>query len=232
MRLAAALLLPFAALAQASGQTPVQTPAATPAKKPAVHHPAAAGASALPANIPRVPGIAKPLYALRYIDIKVGTGAPAPPTVLGSSQADSKVMFYTVRYTGWLAKDGKKFDSSYDHPGGEPFTFPFGVRRVIPGWDTGFDGMKIGGKRRLFIPWQLAYGTAGSPVRGVEPQAIPPKSDLIFDIELVDAADHPPAPLAPPAAPPVPKPTPAEPAKPTEPATPPTPPTTPTPPTH
>ena len=182
MRLAVTLLLPLAALAYA------QT---TPAKKPVAHR--AATTSTLPPNIPKVVGIAKPLYSLRYIDIAPGTGPIAEPTILGTSQADSKIMFYTVKYTGWLAKDGTKFDSSFDHPGAEPFTFPFGVRRVIPGWDTGFDGMRLGGKRRLFIPWQLAYGASGKP------PVIPAKADLIFDIELVSASDKPPAQPAPPA---------------------------------
>ncbi|PMY18315.1 peptidylprolyl isomerase, partial [Pseudomonas sp. FW305-3-2-15-A-R2A1] len=84
------------------------------------------------------------LYALRYIDIEVGTGPLAETR-----------KFYTVHYTGWLT-DGTKFDSSHDHPGGEPIVFPYGGRRVIPGWDTGFEGMHIGGKRRLYIPYQLA----------------------------------------------------------------------------
>ncbi|MGH9596666.1 MAG: FKBP-type peptidyl-prolyl cis-trans isomerase, partial [Edaphobacter sp.] len=129
--------------------------------------------------------------------------------------------WYTVRYTGWLT-DGTKFDSSYDHPGGEPITFPQGAHRVIPGWDTGFQGMHIGGKRRLFIPYQLAYGEAGRPPH------IPAKSDLIFDIELVSVSDNPPAPPTPPtplakpgeatpnpATPPTPKPADAPPAPPT-----------------
>jgi peptidylprolyl isomerase len=68
---------------------------------------------------------------------------------------------------------------------GQPIQFPQGRGRVIPGWDQGFEGMKIGGKRRLFIPYQLAYGSIGRP------PVIPPKSDLIFDIELVDVTDMP-----------------------------------------
>ena len=107
-------------------------------------------------------------FALRYVDIKVGTGAEAAP---GNS--------FTVHYTGWLASDGTKFDSSVDR--GQPFTFLQGAHGVIAGWDEGFDGMRVGGKRRLFIPYQLAYGDAGRP-------PIPPKSDLIFDIELLAAS--------------------------------------------
>jgi|GEM_PF-2377527 len=107
-----------------------------------------------------------------------------PSIKLGSQK------WYTVRYTGWTA-DGTKFDSSYDHPGGEPITFPYGARRVIIGWDTGFEDMHVGGKRRLFIPYQLAYGETGRP------PVIPAKADLIFDIELVSMSDTPPEPPAP-----------------------------------
>jgi peptidylprolyl isomerase len=136
----------------------------------------------LPASIPPATGKVESAFALRYIDIKPGDGAEAQPG-----------QFYTVHYTGWLASDGTKFDSSVDR--GEPITFEQGVHRVIPGWDNGFAGMHVGGKRRLFIPYQLAYGERGrAPV-------IPPKSDLIFDIELIAAGDTEPAPPPPPAAP-------------------------------
>src|SRR5580700_1018380 len=172
----------------ATAQTTATKPATT-----AAHH-TATSATTTPPNIPKVVGIPKTIYALKYIDTKIGTGPLAEPSILGTSMADSKIKWYTVRYTGWLA-DGTKFDSSYDHPGGEPITFPAGAHRVIPGWDTGFQGMHIGGKRRLFIPYQLAYGEDGRPPH------IPAKSDLIFDIELVSISDTPPAPKAPPAAP-------------------------------
>jgi peptidylprolyl isomerase len=86
---------------------------------------------------------------------------------------------YKVHYTGWL-EDGTKFDSSVDRD--QPFEFQQGLHRVINGWDDGFEGMRVGGKRRLFIPWQLAYGAQG---RG----PIPAKANLIFDIELIDQRD-------------------------------------------
>ncbi len=180
----------------ASAQTTTAKPATT-ATKPAtttVHHTASAttAATTTPPNIPKVVGIPKIVYALRYVDVVVGTGPLAETSVLGTSEADSKIKWYTVKYTGWLT-DGTKFDSSDDHPGAEPITFPAGAHRVIPGWDTGFQGMHVGGKRRLFIPYQLAYGEAGRPPH------IPAKSDLIFDIELVSISDTPPAPKAPPA---------------------------------
>ncbi len=148
---------------------------ATPPKPP-VHHTTTANSAAaprpdaikLPASIPAVHGVLKTDYALRYIDVKVGTGALAGPA-----------MIYSVHYTGWLY-DGTKFDSSVDR--GTPIEFLQGQRRVILGWDTGFEGMRVGGKRRLFIPYQLAYGeTAKGP--------IPAKSNLIFDVELVNVRD-------------------------------------------
>jgi peptidylprolyl isomerase len=209
----------------ATAQTTTAKPATNPAKPAttAVHHTTAA-TTTTPPNIPKAVGIPKTAYALRYIDIAAGTGPLAESSVLGTSEADSKIKWYTVRYTGWLT-DGTKFDSSFDHPGGEPITFPAGAHRVIPGWDTGFQGMHVGGKRRLFIPYQLAYGEAGRPPH------IPAKSDLIFDIELVSMSDTPPAPKAPPAppanpssAPDKPSDTPAKP--PTDPAKPATPPPT------
>ncbi|RXS98128.1 FKBP-type peptidyl-prolyl cis-trans isomerase [Silvibacterium dinghuense] len=123
----------------------------------------------LPKNIPPVTSDVQTGFALRYQDIQVGTGDEAQPG-----------WYYTVHYTGWLASDGTKFDSSVDR--GTPFDFPQGMHRVITGWDEGFAGMKVGGKRRLFIPWQLAYGAQG---RG----PIPPKADLIFDIELIAQKD-------------------------------------------
>lgn len=172
----------FALLAAISTAAFAQT-SATPATTPhtTTHHTASAQ-STTPPNIPKVVGIPKTLYALRYIDTKIGTGPLAISSILGSSQATSKIEWYTVHYTGWLT-DGTKFDSSVDHPGGEPITFPAGAHRVIIGWDTGFQGMHVGGKRRLFIPYQLAYGEAGKP------PTIPAKSNLIFDIELVSQSD-------------------------------------------
>lgn len=104
---------------------------------------------------------------LKIEDKKKGTGAEAT--------AGKTV---TVHYTGWLT-DGTKFDSSKDS--GQPYTFPLGQGQVIPGWDQGVQGMKVGGVRKLTIPPALGYGEQGAG-GGV----IPPNATLIFEVELLD----------------------------------------------
>lgn len=124
------------------------------------------------AQIPELPGTPVPFSEMRILEIEPGTGGPARP---GQQ--------YTVHYTGWL-RDGRKFDSSRDR--NQPLQFIQGRRRVIAGWEAGFEGMRTGGKRRLFIPYQMAYGEIG---RG----AIPPKAELIFDVELLAVSNVSPA---------------------------------------
>ena len=124
------------------------------------------------AQVPEIVGTPTDLLRMRYTEIEAGAGTAAKP---GQE--------YTVHYTGWLM-DGKKFDSSRDR--NEPLKFIQGRRRVIAGWESGFEGMKVGGKRRLFIPYQMAYGEQG---RG----PIPPKAELIFDVELLAVEDVRPA---------------------------------------
>jgi len=210
MKHTALILLLAASTAAASAQAPAKPataakPATTAAKLAATTAKPAVTADKLPAGVPVAKGIHKTLFSLRYQDIKIGTGAEAEPNKM-----------YKVLYTGWLGAngrpdDGKKFDSTDDHPRpavldkdgkpvmGEdgkpkqgpvqPLSFPQGFGRTIPGFDQGFAGMKIGGKRRIFIPWQLAYGAKGRPGPDAAHPGIPAKSDLIFDVELVDASD-------------------------------------------
>ena len=103
------------------------------------------------------------------------SGLQIEDTIVGDGAEAKSGHDVTVHYTGWLT-DGKKFDSSRDRD--EAFTFIQGKRQVIAGWDAGFEGMSVGGKRRLIIPYQMAYGEKG---RG----AIPPRAELIFDVELL-----------------------------------------------
>ena len=162
----------FAAMLLASAAAFAQTQAQAP--QPA--QPAAAAVPAAPAA-PVVVGSATPGPAAEQLivtDTKIGTGKEA---IAGAT--------VYMHYSGWLyrplAKDmhGRLFDSSI--PRGEPLDFVLGTGRVIKGWDQGVAGMKVGGKRTLIIPSELAYGSRPSPGSG-----IPPNSALIFDVELVD----------------------------------------------
>jgi peptidylprolyl isomerase len=115
---------------------------------------------------------------------KVPKGSGAAPTALkaetliaGSGDAIKSGQQATVNYVGVLFKDGKEFDASWGK-GKQPFQFALGSAQVIPGWDQGVLGMKVGERRRLTIPADLAYGAQGSPPK------IGPNEPLIFDIDL------------------------------------------------
>jgi peptidylprolyl isomerase len=135
----------------------------------------AAPTPASPSNIQAVSGEIRAKEGIRYIDVEVGKGP----------LAQTRQCVY-AHYTGFLA-NGTKFDSSRnpapDGSPGTPLGFVLGVREVIAGWDIGFDGMKVGGKRRLFVPPSLGYGPRGAG--GV----IPPNAELMFDVELVGLSE-------------------------------------------
>jgi peptidylprolyl isomerase len=162
----------------------------------------------LPPGVPPVKhGLVKTVpITVHYEDIKIGTGPLGEPNKM-----------WHLKYTGWRAADGVKFDTWEDHKrpkmdkdgkpelgpdkkaimgDPEPLEIPQGIGAVIPGFDFGLAGMKIGGQRRIFIPWQLAYGTRTIPDRPDHP-GIPAKSDLIFDVELVEVTDMPQRPAMP-----------------------------------
>ncbi len=125
------------------------------------------------ATAPAQTATVAPVTELKIEDTVVGTGAEAGPGKM-----------VTVHYTGTLT-DGSKFDSSLDR--NQPFSFRMSKdpasRQVIEGWEKGLTGMKVGGKRRLIIPPQMAYGPEGRP------PVIPPNATLVFDIQLLSVAD-------------------------------------------
>jgi peptidylprolyl isomerase len=142
---------------------------------------ASAAWAASPTPTPAPAGAAKPTAkaaepklitaksGLKYADLEVGTGAEVKTGML-----------VLVDYEGRLA-NGEKFDSSYDRR--EPFSFKIGAGQVIQGWEEGVIGMKVGGKRKLVIPPDLAYGEAGAPPR------IPPNATLTFEVKVLKVSD-------------------------------------------
>jgi peptidylprolyl isomerase len=197
------ILLMAASAAAVIAQTPAKP--TTPAKSAvgAARITTAATAVNLPPGVPPVKGLVKTLFLvpLRYQDIKVGDGALAEP---------GKLLKY--QFTLWLAADGAKLESTNDHrtpvldkdkkpvlgedgkpklSDPQPAMTIMGMGRPVPGWDMGFDGMKAGGKRRVFIPWQLGLGERAIPSHDATHPSIPAKSDLILDIDLAEVTDAP-----------------------------------------
>lgn len=202
-----ALVLCLAAAVAAHAQTAAKpaTSGARPAATRTAPSASATEAVKYPPGKKPEPGVKMTLFSLRVQDLKIGTGPEAEP-----------LKIYHVKYTGWRAADGVVFDSWDQHPTpamdkdgkpqiGEdgkpkvgpavPASFPVGFGRMIPGFDQGFAGMRVGGIRRIFVPWQLGYGARTLPDRESHP-GIPAKSDLVFEVELVDMTD-PPAPHPP-----------------------------------
>jgi peptidylprolyl isomerase len=139
------------------------TAGATEAEAPSSSEASATGGKTKPkVSVP--PGA--PPKKLEVKDIEEGTGPEA--------KAGDEV---TVQYVGVDYKNGKEFDASWDRH--EPFSFQLGAHMVIPGWDKGIEGMKVGGRRELIIPPGLAYGSQGAP------PAIGPNETLIFVVDLV-----------------------------------------------
>ena len=137
---------------------------ATQAPTPDAPVPPAPDAPALPPSAP-----VQTDSGLIYIDVVLGTGDVAEPGTL-----------VTVHYTGMLTIDNSVFDSSVER--GQPFQFALGAGNVIDGWEEGVAGMKVGGKRHLIIPPDLAYGERGFG------DVIPPDSYLTFDVDLLDVS--------------------------------------------
>ncbi len=135
---------------------------------------AATGCAGASATTSGASGSAARAGELGIVDVRPGTGA----------RASAHQCLY-VHYVGVLA-DGRRFDSTRDSlPNGRaqpPVAFELGAGRVMPGWERGLVGMQVGAQRRLFVPYRLAYGARGRP------PAIPPQTDLVFDIELMAVA--------------------------------------------
>ena len=159
---------PTSSRSTAEQQAKTQAAAAdTTAKPPTATKvsPSPARATSPPSRRSRRPSGAAPT-SLKVEDLIEGKGAAA--------KAGDKL---SVRYVGTLYKNGKEFDSSWKR-GKAPFQFTLGQHQVISGWDQGLQGMKVGGRRRLTIPADLAYGAQG------QPPTIPPNSPLVFDVDL------------------------------------------------
>ncbi len=166
-----ALLLSLASLS-ACNKSPPEPPVVWPAERPAAASSDAPGGAVPRSGTPpttrptvTVPRTAKPT-TLQTRDLIVGTGAEA-----------TNGRTVRVQYTGVAWSTARQFDSSWER--GEPFSFALGTGGVIPGWDRGVAGMRVGGRRELIIPPDLGYGARGAG------QDIGPNETLIFVVDLV-----------------------------------------------
>ncbi len=159
MRIVSSVLLLALALALAAGCASTHRDSSTASSGAQ----ASAATPAAPAT-PPAPKVHRLASGLVFEDLVVGDGKMADPGLVVS-----------VHYTGWLT-DGTKFDSSLDR--GRPYRFQLGAGQVIRGWEEGVRGMRVGGKRKLTIPPDLAYGPGGMG-------PIPPNATLVFEVQLV-----------------------------------------------
>jgi peptidylprolyl isomerase len=150
-------------------------------KAPGVQQAPSAGATQ--ASVPTTPKVPAALAHKPVVSVPNG----APPTglvrkdlVAGTGTAAAQGQTVTVNYVGVLYKTGKEFDSSWKRS--QPFTTPLSTGSVIPGWVQGINGMKVGGRRELIIPPNLAYGKQGRP------PTIPPNSTLVFVVDLLSVS--------------------------------------------
>jgi len=155
---------------QSSTSSSAPASAPPPASRPAA--PSVPGPGPNETDLKVKPEIPKPQApppgTLKIVDLVKGAGAVARP---GQT--------VTVKYVGVSYDTGRQFDASWDR--GQPFPFRLGAGMVIPGWDKGVKGMRVGGRRQLVIPPDLAYGPQG------QPPVIAPNATLIFDIDLIKA---------------------------------------------
>lgn len=178
---------PYATGGPVANESPIPSPSPSPSPGADDFN---AGAGLTPVTYPD---------GLKYIDLKVGTGAVA---------VNDKNL--TVQYTGWLSTGPPPFDSSRN-PGRSAFTFQLGQSKVIPGWDEGLLGMKVGGKRKLIIPSDLAYGPNGQTDPNTGAVVIPGNATLVFEVELLNVAPGPkPSPTPKPTPSPTPSPSPSK----------------------
>ena len=171
-----------AALATLAGCGSAKAPGIQPAPSAGA---TAASSSAAPATTATASTPKPPSPLARKPQVSVPSGPPPTRLVTkdlikGSGPAAQSGGNVTVNYVGVLYKGGKEFDSSWSH--GQTFPFKLGQGSVIPGWDQGVVGMKVGGRRELIIPPKLAYGKQGRPPK------IPPNSTLVFVIDLLAAS--------------------------------------------